>query len=147
MLYSREGVIRPPGAEFHGKIQTGPSCLPSCFGKSSLTIFHKNSKAPKGGRLTRSPNPTLVSSSMGFPGLRYISGASRDHSIYPSFSFPNFSSFISLIFLSQNSRIIFEALLWLPPPGLCSSYPLGGQCLSTLLGQGGSSKSLDTCLI
>lgn len=134
MLYSRERVIRPPGA--HGKRHTGSSCLASCFRKSSLTIFHKNNKAPKGGGLTKFPKPKLVSSSMGFPGPRYISGASRDHNIYPSSPFPNFSSFISLIFLSPNSQIIFEALLWLPSPGLHSSYPLGGQCLPTLLGGG-----------
>lgn len=134
MLYSRERVIRPPGA--HGKRHTGSSCLASCFRKSSLTIFHKNSKAPKGGGLTKSPKPKLVSSSMGFPGPKYISGASRDHNIYPSSPFPNFSSFISLIFLSPNSQIIFEAVLWLPSPGLHSSYPLGGQCLPTLLGGG-----------
>lgn len=136
MLYSKEGVIRLPRAEFHGKRHTECSCLASCFGKSSLTIFHKNSKAPKGGGLTRSPKPTLASSSLGFPGPRYISGASRYHSIYPSSPFPNFSSFVSLIFLSQNSQIIFEALLWLPPSGLHSSYHLGGQCLPTLLGGG-----------
>lgn len=79
MLYGREGVTGPPRAEFQGKGHAGPSCLASWFRKSSLTIFHKHSKAPKGGGLTV-PQANICQPK--HLGPTSISGASRDRRIF-----------------------------------------------------------------
>lgn len=103
MLYSSEGVIGPPRTEFQGKRHAGPSCLASWFGTSSLAIiFFKKTEARKGSVLMV-PKPVPVSPSMWFPGPRYLSSASRDHSICPPCPFSS-SPVLFLLSFPRTSR-------------------------------------------